>query len=230
MVILCRGPRRTASEAALPEAMIEFQGRSIPTTLAEVADPRRTVLLVWDMQNDQAGSSFNKAEILRAAPPLIAAAKGAGVRVVYALATPYAWRDEAPAMIRRAMRDQGVSDPNQLGPRRVRDSFGWRLIEPFEPADDDTVIEKRRPTIFVGTEFEQLLGNWNRDTVVVAGCRTDAGVEGSVRDGYYRGLFMVVARDCVGTNRESAHLEALQRMERFADVVDSRELLAVWGA
>ena len=26
--------------------------------------------------------------------PLIAAAKGAGVRVVYAFATPYAWRDE----------------------------------------------------------------------------------------------------------------------------------------
>ena len=116
-VILCRGQRRTAFEAALPETMIEFQGRSIPTALAEVADPRRTVLLVWDMQNDQAGNSFNKAEILSATPPLIAAAKGAGVRVVYALATPYAWRDEAPAMIRRAMRDQGVSDPNRLGAR-----------------------------------------------------------------------------------------------------------------
>ncbi|MDE0028683.1 MAG: hypothetical protein OXU42_04655 [Deltaproteobacteria bacterium] len=40
--------------------MIEFEGRTIPITLAEVADPQRTVLLVWDMQNDQAGSSFNK--------------------------------------------------------------------------------------------------------------------------------------------------------------------------
>ena len=74
--------------------MIEFEGRNIPMTLAEIADPRRAVLLVWDMQNDQAGSSFNKAEFLRATPPLIAAAKGAGVRVVYAFATPYAWRDE----------------------------------------------------------------------------------------------------------------------------------------
>ena len=37
--------------------MIEFEGRNIPMTLAEIADPRRAVLLVWDMQNDQAGSS-----------------------------------------------------------------------------------------------------------------------------------------------------------------------------
>ena len=210
--------------------MIEFEGRAIPITLDEVADPGRAVLLVWDMQNDQAGSSFNKDEFLRAAPPLIASARRAGVRVVYAFATPYPWRDEAPAMIRRAMKDQGVDHPSRLGPRRTRGSFGWQLIEPFEPEEGDVHIEKHRPTIFLGTEFEQLLGNWNRDTVVVVGCRTDAGVEGSVRDGYYRGYSMVVVRDCVGTNRETAHHEALKRMERFADVVESRELLAIWDA
>lgn len=41
--------------------MIEFEGRRIPTELAEIVDPRRTILLVWDMQNDQAGGVFNKA-------------------------------------------------------------------------------------------------------------------------------------------------------------------------
>ena len=108
--------------------MIEFGGQSIPITLTEVADPGRAVLLVWDMQNDQAGSSFNKEEFLLATPPLIAAAKAAGVRVVYAYSTPYRWRDESPAMIRRAMKDQGVTDPRELKPRRTRGSFGWQLI------------------------------------------------------------------------------------------------------
>lgn len=209
--------------------MIEFEGQKIPITLAEVAEPGRTVLLVWDMQNDQAGSSFNKEEFLRATPPLIAAAKSAGVRVVYAYSTPYAWRDESPAMIRRAMKDQGVTDPNELKPRRTRESFGWQLIAPFEPATDDTVIEKHRATMFLGTEFEQLLANWNRATVVLVGCRTDAGIEGTARDGYYRGYSMLVVRDCVGTNNEQAHRDALKRLERFADVVSSRELLDIWS-
>jgi len=72
--------------------MIDFEGRKIPITLREVVDPKRTVLLVWDMQNDQAGSSFNKEEFLRTTPPLISVAKKAGVRVVYTQSTPYLLR------------------------------------------------------------------------------------------------------------------------------------------
>lgn len=208
--------------------MIEFEGRQIPITLGEVVEPARTVLLVWDMQNDQAGSSFNKDEFLRTTPPLLSTAKNAGIKLVYAYSTPYAWRDESPAMLRRAMKDQRVDDPNRLKPRRARGSFGWQLIEPFKPQEDDTVMEKHRATMFVGTDFELLLRNWNKSTVVIVGCRTDAGVEGTARDGYYRGYSMVVVRDCVGTGSERAHLDALKRMERFADVVSSLELIDLW--
>lgn len=208
--------------------MIEFEGKKIPTTLAEVVDPRRTILLVWDMQNDQAGSSFNKEEFLKTTPPLIAAAKKAGVRIVYAQSTPYLWRDESPAMLRRAMRDQKVDHPSQLKPRRLKGSFGWQLIEPFKPEADDIMIEKRRATIFLGTEFENIMANRGVTTAVMTGCTTDGGIEGSVRDGYYRGYFMVVVRDCVGTRTEEGHLGALQRMERFADVVNSDELISIW--
>lgn len=209
--------------------MIEFEGKPVPTALAEIVEPRRTVLLVWDMQNDQAGSSFNKAEFLKTTPPLINAAKKAGVRIVYAQSTPYLWRDESPAMLRRAMKEQNVDHPNKLKPRRLRGSFGWQLIEPFKPDPDDVMIEKRRATIFLGTEFESLMANRGATTVVLVGCRTEAGIEGSVRDGFYRGYFMVVARDCVGTGTEEGHLAALKRMERFGDIVTSQELIAIWN-
>ena len=199
--------------------MIEFEGRNIPMTLAEIADPRRAVLLVWDMQNDQAGSSFNKAEFLRATPPLIAAAKGAGVRVVYAFATPYAWRDEAPAMIRRAMKDQGVSHPDQLGPRRVRGSFGWQ--PPFKPADDDILMvppSSRNRVRAVAGQLEQGHRRHRR-------LPPDAGIEGRrILPGLFHG-----GRPGLRRNDEEAHHDALQRMERFAEVVDSRELLEIWG-
>lgn len=208
--------------------MIEFEGRAIPITLREVVDPTRTVLLVWDMQNDQAGSSFNKEEFLLSTPPLIRVAKRAGVRVVYTQSTPYPWREESPAMIRRAMKEQNVDHPSKLRPRRLHGSFGWQLIEPFKPESDDIVLDKRRPTVFLGTEFESLMVNRSLTTVVMVGCTTDGGVEGTVRDGYYRGYFMVVVRDCVGTRTETGHRDALKRMERFADVVESGELIRVW--
>jgi nicotinamidase-related amidase len=62
----------------------------------------------------------------------------------------------------------------------------------------------------------------------MVGCTTDGGVEGTVRDGFYRGHFMIVVRDCVGTRTEDGHRDALRRMERFGDVVESAELIKIW--
>jgi ureidoacrylate peracid hydrolase len=208
--------------------MIRFEGREIPTELREIVAPSRTVLLVWDMQNDQAGGSFNKEELIRNTPPLIEAARAAGVKAIYTQSTPALWRDEAPPWIRRAMKEQRVDHPGQLKPRRLRGSFGWQLMEPFRPNEADLVLEKRRPTMFLGTEFESLLFHRGATTIVIVGCTTDGGVEGTVRDGFYRGYFMVVVRDCVGTYTEEGHVGALKRMERFADVVESGGLIQIW--
>jgi ureidoacrylate peracid hydrolase len=210
--------------------VIEFAGRKIPSELSEIVEPGRTVLLVWDMQNDQAGGSFNKEALIRNAPPLIAAARDARIKTVYTRQTPYLWKDESPAWIRRFMKEQKVDHPSKLKPRRIHGSFGWQLMEPFAPREGDLVIDKRRPTIFIGNEFETVLANLRASAVVIIGCTTDGGVEATVRDGYYRGYFMVVARDCVGTYTEDGHNAALKRMERFADVVESTELMRIWSA
>ncbi len=188
--------------------MIEIEGRKIPNELSEIVEPNRTVLLVWDMQNDQAAS--------------------ARIKTVYTRQTPYLWKDESPAWIHRFMKEQKVDHPSKLKPRRLHGSFGWQIMEPFKPGENDIVIDKRRPTMFVGNEFETVLSNRRAHTIVMIGCTTDGGVEATVRDGYHRGYFMVVVRDCVGTYTEEGHNAALKRMERFGDVVGSQELMQTW--
>jgi hypothetical protein len=39
---------------------------------------------------------------------------------------------------------------------------------------------------------------------------------------------MVVVRDCVGTYTAEGHNAALKRMERFADIVNSQDLIPIW--
>jgi nicotinamidase-related amidase len=208
--------------------MLDFEGRKIPNQLSEIVDPEHTVLLVWDMQNDQAGGSFNKDALIRNAPPLIAAAAQAKIPTAYTRQTPFLWKDEAVTWLRRAMIDQKVDDPSKLKPRRIQGSFGWQIMEPFKPAGNDFIIDKRRPTIFIGNEFETIMHNRGATTVVMIGCTTDGGVEMTVRDGHNRGYLMVVVRDCVGTYTEEGHNAALKRMERYADVVESKELIDIW--
>jgi nicotinamidase-related amidase len=208
--------------------MIEFDGRKIPNELSEIVDPKLTVLLVWDMQNDQAGGAFNKEALIRNAPRLIAAAAGRGVKTIYTRQTPFFWKDESPAWIHRQMKIEKVDHPSKLKPRRLHGSFGWNIMEPFKPGDDDMVIDKRRSSMFIGNEFETILGNRGGTTIVMIGCTTDGGIESTVRDGFLRGYFMVVVRDCVGTYTEEGHNAALKRMERFSDVVDAQELIQIW--
>ena len=208
--------------------MLEFEGRQIPNALKEIVDPPRTVLLVWDMQNDQAGGSFNKDALIRNAPPLIEAAEKAQIKTVYTRQTPFPWKNEAPVWIRRGMRDQQVDQPSKLKPRRLHGSFGWNIMAPFAPRPQDIVIDKRRPTMFIGNEFETIMSNLGLTTIVMIGCTTDGGVEATVREGFNRSYFMVIPRDCVGTYTEAGHNAALKRMERFAEIVESKELIEIW--
>ena len=113
--------------------MIDFEGRKIPNELSEIVEPSRTVLLVWDMQNDQAGGAFNKDALIRNAPPLIAAAAGAGIKTVYTRQTPYLWKDESAAWIHRFMQTQKVDHPSKLTPRRLTAASAgrsWSLLSP----------------------------------------------------------------------------------------------------
>ena len=208
--------------------MLEYEGRQIRNELKEIVDPKRTVLLVWDMQNDQAGGSFNKDALIRNAPPLIAAATRARIKSVYTRQTPFLWKDEAAVWIRRGMKDQKVDHPGKLKPRRLQGSFGWSLMEPFKPGENDMIIDKRRPTMFIGNEFETIMNNLRATTIVMIGCTTDGGVEATVREGFNRSYFMVIPRDCVGTYTEEGHNAALKRMDRFAEIVDSKELIEIW--
>jgi len=208
--------------------MLDSEGRQIPNELREIVDPARTILLVWDMQNDQAGGSFNRDALIRNAPALIDAAAKAQIKTVYTRQTPFLWKDEAPVWIRRGMKDQKVDQPSKLKPRRLHGSFGWNIMEPFKPLPEDVVIDKRRPTMFIGNEFETIMSNLGLTTIVMIGCTTDGGVEATVREGFNRSYFMVIPRDCVGTYTEEGHNAALKRMERFAEIVESKELIEIW--
>ena len=84
------------------------------------------------------------------------------------------------------MKDQKVDHPSQLKPRRLHGSVGWNIMEPFKPAANDVVIDKRRPSMFIGNEFETIMHNRGATTVVMIGCTTDGGVEMTVREGYNR--------------------------------------------
>jgi len=55
--------------------MFEIAGKKIPSTLAELVDPKRAALLIWDMEYAMGPNAFNYKDILANLQQLSAAAR-----------------------------------------------------------------------------------------------------------------------------------------------------------
>lgn len=209
--------------------MKEYGGRQIPESLNEIVVPRTTALLVWDIQYDIAAKAFNIQEMIANLRQLLPAARSSGVPVIYSQQTAFPLDREDPVWIRQRMRNAGVDEPSKIPIRTVEDTHGWEIFEEIKPQEGDIIFKKRRPTAFIGSEFDMTLRNKGIRTVVLTGVSTDMGIEGTARDGLALGYYMVIARDCVGSSRREAHEIALKYMENVFDVTDSKTLLGIWS-
>ena len=69
--------------------MFEIAGKKIASTLAEIVDPARAALLIWDMEYAIAPNAFNYKDMLPKLQELSALARRGGVRVFYSVQTGF---------------------------------------------------------------------------------------------------------------------------------------------
>ena len=209
--------------------MLELAGKKIPNTLAEIVDPGRTALLFWDMENAIAPNAFNYKEIVANLKSLKAAARQAGVPVIYSQQAPFDLeREEAGPWVRIRMKRAKVTDLAQLLKQKP-DPHGKDIVDELRPEPQDVVFQKRRPDGFIGTDFDSVLRSKSIRTIVIGGVATEGGVEGTARTGRNLGYDIVVLRDCVGSRSRELHELALRLIEgTFFDVATSGEVMEIW--
>ena len=195
--------------------MLELAGKKIPNTLAEMVDPGRTALLFWDMENAIAPNAFNYKEIVANLKSLKAAARQAGVPVIYSQQVPFDLeREEAGPWVRIRMKRAKATDLAQLLKQKP-DPHGKDIVDELRPDPQDVVFQKRRSK--------------SSRTIVIGGVATEGGVEGTARTGRNLGYDIVVLRDCVGSRSRELHELALRLIEgTFFDVATSGEVMEIW--
>lgn len=195
--------------------------------LAESLHPRRTALVVWDLQAGIAGNAANKAELEAQLPRLISGARAAGCRVIWSRHVGLPVNQMSDAMRRVQLRYQtGNDEVVQFMPKGSPEGewVNWAA-----PEGDDLVIEKSQPTFFVGTGLESLLRAWSVDTLVLTGVATDHGIDLTARHGLALGFTCVVASDATGSFTSEAHEDGIARLSATAEVLTVEEILANWS-
>src|SRR5205814_1908592 len=163
----------------------------------DVINPKKTAMIVVDMQNDfVASGAAMETPAARAVVPKLADAlkicRDAGIKVIY-----------TAHVHRRDGCDMGLFDdmhpPIANREALVDGTPGVDIYSDVAPAPGEHVIKKHRYSGFFGTDLDTILREWGVDTVIISGTTTENCCHATARDAMFRNYRVVFLSDATAT-------------------------------
>lgn len=147
---------------------------------------------------------------------LLAVARSMQIPVMYS-----AGLDSANA----AERGRWKSPNSRAGERMLPEPNA--VVPILEPQHGESIVRKRRPSAFFGTELASLLVYHQIDTLVVTGMTTSGCVRATVIDAFSHNFRVIVPHECVADRAQISHAVTLFDIHaRYGDVMATADLEA----
>lgn len=217
--------------------MIEICGKAVRDTLAELLDPAVSALLVIDMQTGAVakGSAIGEdhdlsmmATVVERCGQAIDAAREYGVPVFHVRVENLPDAKSSPPAWLRALYRIGNGRSVDLGRLSLAGDPGTEICDRCAPLPGESVITKRRPSAFVGTDLALLLRSQGIESVAVVGISTGGCVEATLRDATHNDFYAVLIEDAVGAYDTEVHEAAMTVMRARHDVCTLDEAITAW--
>lgn len=210
-------------------------------TLAEKVAPTHTALVVIDYQNEFCSESgqlaregFDLSAVQQLAdrlPPLLAAARSAGVLVVF-VRNEYSSENNlylSDAFLEQASRTRAGSYTN----RPICRAGSWEadFYAGVRPEPNEPVVTKHRFNAFFNTDLDIILRAHGVRTVVFTGIATNVCVDTTAREAFMRDYYVVFVGDGTAAYSTDDHDATLRNIERFfGQVVRIADVQPLWAA
>jgi ureidoacrylate peracid hydrolase len=200
----------TSQESAVRNTwMVSLNAKPNPVEI----DLARTAIIVVDMQNAYAskggmldiGTGIDEARIgpvIEAHKRLLAAARAAGVKVIY-LQFGYkpdlsdAGGPQSPN-IRKQMLFKLIKERPEVRDKLIIEgTWGFEIIDDIKPEPGDLVVKKPRYSGFAGTNLESLLHGMDIQHLIFTGVATNVCVESTAREAYFREFWPILVEDAM---------------------------------
>ena len=188
-------------------------GMAVPESVAEMCQPPRVAVLVYDAQVGILAHIRDRAAVLTQIRTVVDAARRIGVPVVYvrhvsvppshmgvgALRTAMAWQ--------RAERAEDVRSPF---PHHASHA---QLVDELMPAAGEPVFDKLGMSAFVGTPLEVVLRDRGVTTLILVGAVLEIGIEPTARHAADLGFLPIVVEDACGVVEPEAAERSLASLD-----------------
>ena len=197
--------------------------------MADLVNPKKTALLLVDLQNDflspdgAYGRAGVAAEAIAALParlaPVVSAARSAGLAIVSTHFTLVPDRSGEPMI---------APHLKELRPFLKKGDFesgawGHELAGALAPAT--VSVEKVAYSAFYMSRLEWVLARMGISDLIVCGIVTNGGVASTVRDAHVRGFHVSVLEDGCAAFDPATHQTAIDSLRGIADISSCGEQL-----
>jgi nicotinamidase-related amidase len=179
-------------------------GLDIPLTLAEVCHPRRTAVLIYDMQVGIVSQISDGDQVVARVKQVLQAARDGGYRVFFTRHMSLPNEVAGVTQLRTAMAWQHVDRVERVKPAFLRDTPGFQIAPELTPLPTDGVIDKITMSAFVGTPLDIAFCDCGINSFVIAGIALEVGIEPTVRHGMDLGYIPVIVSDACGYGNRAA--------------------------
>jgi nicotinamidase-related amidase len=194
-------------------------GLDIPQTLAEVCDPARLALLVYDMQVGILRQLPTASETIARVVDVLEAARAGGYRVLFSRYTSMPLELSGVAQLRMAMAWQRTGDVTRLTPAFPADAPQTQLIPEMGPRPSEAVFDRITMSAFEGTPLDLVLRDCGINAVVLVGVALEVGIEPTARHAADLGYIPVVVSDACGGRDQPARERTLASLAFAGDSI-----------
>lgn len=198
--------------------------------LYDSLDPKRTALLVIDMQNAfvAPGAPIEVPAARAIVAPinrLTTALRKRGVPVIWVLHENQAggrdWAGFFDAFVAPGRRAEAAA-------ALARGTELQKLYPELETAPGDMSVAKNRYSAFIKNDFENKLRERGIDTLLIAGTKTNVCVECTAREAMMLDYKVALISDCTAALSDDEHRATLENViQQFGDVLTASEALAL---
>ncbi|HLB09673.1 MAG TPA: cysteine hydrolase [Gemmatimonadaceae bacterium] len=201
--------------------MKHTHGLNVPQSLEELCDPRSMALLVYDMQVGIRSQIKAGDQIVERASRALAAAREAGMRVVFTrhMSMPKSWM--GVTQYRTAMAWQRTDEPDSVKPWFLRDAPSTAIVQELMPTPDEAVFDKLSMSAFEGTPLSYALRDCGIISLAIVGIALEIGIEPTARHATDIGIIPVILADACGAGHQEAAERSLESLRFIGETVIS---------
>ena len=194
-------------------------GLDIPQTLADVCDPARMALIVYDMQVGIVKQIKNGDEITAQVLRVVKAARQAGLRIFFTRHMSLPRELMGASQLRTAMAWQRVKSPEQVKPWFLREAPGFQLVPELQPLPSEAVFDKITMSAFEATPLDIALRDCGMIAFAIAGIALEIGIEPTIRHGADLGYIPVLVKDACGFGHDEAAERSIASLQFAGDAM-----------